>query len=254
TLTEYADNSTGFGTTADLSGAGSGGLGSESGLVIAATPFNPLQEADLGFGAITIINNFGGNTDEIIRFTTPLSQFRENYADSDLVRPNGADTGKYFEISNSGNGILRVSEIDITANVLGVVSYALGVNQPGVSYVLDAFGVVDDILLNPGARQRVNLTYKPGAAGENLSGAVTVFSDAQNNSAIGITLLGRSTFNADINYDGVVNVADLGALNQAKSQEILSKFVDPTADINGDGALTVQGDINGWRTEKGFRL
>jgi hypothetical protein len=211
-----------------------------------ATPFNPFQEADLGFGAITILDNFGDSADQSIRFTTPLSQFRSNYADSDLVRPNGEDTGKYFEIVNSGNGILRVSEIDITANEPGV-SYALDVNQSGVSYVLDAFGEVDDILLNPGASQRVNLTYAPGAAGENLSGAVTVFSDAQNNPAIGVILAGRSTFNADINYDGKVNIADLGALNQAKFQEIQGVF-DPTADINGDGALTTQ-DIFSWLAE-----
>ncbi|MFN5514571.1 MAG: SdrD B-like domain-containing protein [Cyanobacteriota bacterium] len=230
TLTAYTDNSTGFGTTANVSGSGSGGLGSESGLVI-ATPFNPLQEADLGFGAITIIDNFGDSADQSIRFTTPLSQFRSNYADSDLVRPNGADTGKYFDILNSGDGILRVSDITV--------------NAPGVSVDLDFSG--GDILLNPGASQRVNLTYAPGSAGESLSGALTVFSDAQNNPAIGVILAGSSTFNADINYDGMVNIADLGALNQAKAQEILGNF-DPTADINGDGALTTQ-DIFSWLAE-----
>ncbi|MBJ7899548.1 MAG: hypothetical protein GC158_06440 [Cyanobacteria bacterium RI_101] len=229
-LTAYTDASTGFGTTANVTGVSFGGLGSESGQAI-ATPFNPFQEADLGFGAITITDNFGDSADQIIRFTTPLSQFRGNYADSDLVRPNAPDTGKYFDILNSGDGILRVSDITV--------------NAPGVSVDLDFSG--GDILLNPGASQRVNLTYDPGAAGESLSGAVTVFSDAQNNPAIGVILAGRSTFNADINYDGVVNIADLGALNQAKFQEILGNF-DPTADINGDGALTTQ-DIFSWLAE-----
>ena len=67
-----------------------------------------------------------------ITFGTPLSLFRDNAIDSDLVRPNFADTFKFIDITNISNiEAVTISSIDI--------------NAPGVSIIPQG-----DFLLNPG--------------------------------------------------------------------------------------------------------
>ena len=67
-----------------------------------------------------------------IRFGTPLSLFRDNTIDSDLTRPNFADTFQFIDITNiDDEEILSIFSIDI--------------NVPGVSVIPQG-----DFLLNPG--------------------------------------------------------------------------------------------------------
>ncbi|MTJ43417.1 hypothetical protein FJR39_09480 [Dolichospermum flos-aquae UHCC 0037] len=182
------------------------------------------KEADLVIPGLAITDNSGNADDSSIKFTTELSQFRKGYQDSDYVRPNYADITKYFDINNTGTGILVVSDIQI--NVGGVT-----VNN------LDLSGD-KDLLLNPGSSQRVELTYDPSAAKENfdLTNGLVLFTNVPDWSQYEVKLSGKSTFNSDINYDGKVNTGDLGSLNQAKTNFNKGIF-DATADINGDGLI-----------------
>jgi len=230
-ITSYTDDDTSYayGETTNLSTyVGYYGLGSEYGYAYTAegtsydSYFSSYYEADLIVPSISITDNSGSTSDASIKFTTELSKFRKNYSDSDFVRPNYADSSKYFDITNTGTGVLTVSDIQI--------------NVAGVTTDLDLTG--SDLLLNPNQSQRVKLTYDAAAAKEvfNRSDALVLFTNAVNLPEFAIALSGKSTFNSDINYDGKVNTGDLGSLNQARVN-YNKGILDPTADINGDGII-----------------
>ncbi|MFM7572519.1 MAG: hypothetical protein ACKO4S_05180, partial [Snowella sp.] len=235
-ITSYTDGDTSYayGTTTNI-GTGWGyplagiyGLGSEYGYAYTAegtshdSYFSNYYEADLTVPSISITDNSGNASDASIKFTTELSKFRKNYSDSDFVRPNYADSSKYFDITNTGTGLLTVSGIQI--------------NVAGVTTDLDL--TEGDLLLNPNQSQRVKLTYDAAAAKEvfNRSDALVLFTNAVNLPEFAIALSGKSTFNSDINYDGIVGTGDLGPLNQARAN-YKKGILDPTADINGDGMI-----------------
>jgi hypothetical protein len=178
------------------------------------------QPIEILGSTISITDNSEDANDASIRFTTALSQFRKNYQDSNLIRPNYADSSKYFDITNTGTGKLTISELRI--------------NVTGVSTGLDL--TKGDLILNPNESQRVKLTYKPSAAREffDRSDALVLVSNAVNSPELAIALSGKSTFNSDVNYDGKVNTGDLGSLNQAR-MNYNKGILDPTADITGDG-------------------
>ena len=230
-VTSYTDGDTSYayGTTTNLSAyTGYSGLGSEYGYAYTAegtsydSYFSNYYEADLVVPSISITDNSGNTSDGSIKFTTELSKFRKNYSDSDFVRPNYADSSKYFDITNTGTGVLSVSGIQI--------------NVTGVTTDLDFTG--GDLLINPNESQRVKLTYDAAAAKEsfNLSNGLVLFTNAVDIPEFAIALSGKSTFNSDINYNGIVNTGDLGALNQARVN-YNKGILDPTADINGDGII-----------------
>ena len=237
-VTSYTDGDTLYGETTNVNSIGGGsGLGSEYGYAYTAegNSYDSLfgaypdgtgiyKEADLVIPGLAITDNSGNANDSSIKFTTELSKFRKGYQDSDYVRPNYADTTKYFDITNTGTGILVVSDIQI--NVGGVT-----VNN------LDLSGD-KDLLVNPGSSQRVNLTYDPLVAKENFNVAngLVLFTNVPNWSQYEVALSGKSTFNSDINYDGKVNTGDLGSLNQARTNFNKGIF-DATTDINGDGLI-----------------
>ena len=233
-LTSYTDSDTVYGTTTVIGEAdpwwdgihGYYGLGSEEGYAYDANGyssdsyFSNYYEADLVAPSISITDNSGNASDASIKFTTELSKFRKNYSDSEYIRPNYADSSKYFDITNTGTGVLTVSDIQI--------------NVAGVTTDLDLTG--GDLLLNPNQSQRVKLTYDAAAAKEvfNRSDALVLFTNAVNLPEFAIALSGKSTFNSDVNYDGKVGVDDLGSLNQGKAN-LKKGIYDPTADITGDG-------------------
>jgi hypothetical protein len=233
-LTSYTDSDTVYGTTTVIGEAdpwwdgihGYYGLGSEEGYAYDANGyssdsyFSNYYEADLVAPTISITDNSGNASDASIKFTTELSKFRKNYSDSEYIRPNYADSSKYFDITNTGTGVLTVSDIQI--------------NVAGVTTDLDLTG--GDLLLNPNQSQRVKLTYDAAAAKEvfNRSDALVLFTNAVNLPEFAIALSGKSTFNSDVNYDGKVRVDDLGSLNQGKAN-LKKGIYDPTADITGDG-------------------
>lgn len=179
---------------------------------------------------IIISDSSGDSDDAAIKFTTALSQFRNGTSDSDLVRPSYGDNKQYFDITNSGDAALNISEVRINAS--------------GVTHNLDFSQ--GDIVLNPNQSQRVQLTYTPIQAGEdfNLSNGIVVVGNATNSSEtlINLSLSGKSTFESDINYDGLVSFGDLGPLNANWGRDDQSNNWDPTADINGDGLVSF-GDL-----------
>jgi hypothetical protein len=237
-VTSYTDGDTLYGKTTNLySDDGGSGLGSEYGHAYTAegNSYDSFfgaypdgtgihKEADLVIPGLAITDNSGNANDSSIKFTTELSQFRKGHQDSDYVRPNYADTTKYFDITNTGTGVLVVSDIQI--------------NVSGVTVNLDLSGD-KDLLVNPGSSQRVNLTYDPLLAGENfdVANGLVLFTNIPDWSQYEVKLSGKSTFNSDINYDGKVNTGDLGSLNQARTNFNRGIF-DGTADITGDGLIS----------------
>ena len=244
-VTSYTDGDTLYGETTNVwkdwwGGNGSSGLGSEYGYAYTSDGssqdayFNNYLEADLVYAGFSITDNSGYANDSSIKFTTQFPT-RVNYAESDFVRPNFADTTKYFDITNTGTGILQV--YDIVSNLAGVTT-----------------NFVDDLLINPGESQRIQLTYDPLAAGENFAVAdgLILFTNDLTTSEHRIALSGKSTYNADINYDGTVGIGDLGPLNNA-FKNFKAGIFDPTADINGDGAIGI-GDLGGLNNQRGLSL
>jgi len=169
---------------------------------------------------IAISDSSGNPNDAAIQFTTALSEFG-NTSDSDLVRPTDPDNKQYFDITNSGDATLTISEV--RSNINGVTTN-LDFSQ-------------GDIILNPNESQRVQLSYTPTQAGEafNLRNGIVVVSNAVNSSEMPISLSGKSTFESDINYDGIVGFGDLGPLNANWGLDEQSINWNPTVDINGDG-------------------
>ena len=170
---------------------------------------------------IAIADSSGNADDASIQFGTPLSQWREGLSDSDLIRPNYPDTQQYIDITNTGLGLLNISEININAD--GVT-----VEPPS-----------RDILINRGETQRLYLSYAPDAAEQNFSidDGLTIISNAVNSSEMFVSLSGKSTFDSDITYDGLVSFGDLGPLNAYWGSESSNANFDATADINGDGVI-----------------
>ncbi|NCS20089.1 MAG: hypothetical protein GPJ15_08765 [Microcystis aeruginosa G11-06] len=177
-----------------------------------------------------------------ITFGTPLSQYRQGWSNSNLVRPKFADTFRYIDITNTGvnaEDILAISNIEVKAsNVTTNADFSQG-----------------DILLNPGQTWRVQLTYAPTAAREsfNLNDGLVIHSNAINNTAYNVALTGKSTFNSDITYNGKVDRGDLAPLQAAFNSSIGSPKYDPTADINGDGGINL-GDFLVLNSDYGLSL
>ncbi|RPH90130.1 MAG: cadherin, partial [Chroococcales cyanobacterium metabat2.561] len=177
-----------------------------------------------------------------ITFGTPLSQYRQGWSNSNLVRPKFADTFRYIDITNTGvnaEDILAISNIEVKAsNVTTNADFSQG-----------------DILLNPGQTWRVQLTYAPTAAREsfNLNDGLVIHSNAINNTAYNVGLTGKSTFNSDITYNGKVDRGDLAPLQAAFNSSIGSPKYDPTADINGDGGINL-GDFLVLNSDYGLSL
>ncbi|MFM6004264.1 MAG: hypothetical protein ACKPA7_11950, partial [Sphaerospermopsis kisseleviana] len=240
-VTSYTDGDTLYGKTTNLySYGGSSGLGSEYGYAYTSSwssydsLFSNYWEADLVTAGLSITDNSGNANDSSIKFTTRFP-LRQNYAESDFVRPNFADTTKYFDITNTGTGILQV--FDIVSNVTGVNT-----------------NFVDDLFINPGESQRIQLTYDPSAARENFSVAdgLVLSTNVPNFTQYAIALSGKSTFNSDINYDGRVGTGDLGPLNNAR-RNFNNGIYDGTADINGDGLIN-NNDLIIFNSERGSAL
>ena len=161
------------------------------------------------------------NAADGITFRTPLSLFRDDAIDSDLVRPNFADTFQFINITNIGTEeTLTISSIDI--------------NAPGVIIIPQG-----DFLLNPGETERVNLIYQPIFAGDDfdLDNGLVINSNAINDAAFEVQLSGRSTFNSDISYDGIVGTEDLDVFAANFGGMIGGPSFDPTTDINRDGQI-----------------
>lgn len=170
-----------------------------------------------------------------VQLGTPLSLWRSGVADSPLIRPQQPDATQFVEITNYWSAPFSLSETRV--------------NAPGVSVSPNLTGdPADDIVLAPGQTQRFDLTYTPELP--NTGSETTTRFDIANGlvivsaegGALNVRLSGRSTFNADISYDGIVNLEELGVLNTNYGRRCGDADWDPSADINGDCSVNL-GDL-----------
>lgn len=194
-----------------------------------------LEIADNESGTLELTDSFGTPTDGRVRFGTPLSRYRTGgLADSPYVRTTVPDIEQFFEVYNSGSGAVLLQEI--TINVPDVIVSPMLAADPA-----------DDILLLPGQVQRFNLTFAPTLpTATNTQGidfdradALVLHAVADNGARFLMALAGKSTFAADVTYDGRVNLAELGVLNSRFGRREGDANWDPTADINGDGRINL---------------
>ena len=222
---------------------GSNGYSTADGAPPATVPvtITPKSITVTSGGILSITDNSGTANDARVQFTTPLSQFRVGGTDSTMVRPAKPDAAHYIDVTNTSGASITLQEFQINApNVT--------ISPPLVA------GAGDDIVLAPGQTRRFNLTYAPtipslaNAAVQtfNLANGLVLLSTAAGSPTTNIALVGASTFNSDINYDGSVNLGDLGVFNSA----VGVVPVDPTADINGDAAINF-GDLGPFNVEFG---
>jgi hypothetical protein len=176
-----------------------------------------------GVPNLKIIDSSGDSNDAVIEFKTPLSKFR-TATDSVFIRPSYPDANQYIDLSNSGSGVLTLSGIQVNAS------------DVSINY---NFATQGNLLLNPGQTQRIEIKYAPTTAKQNfnLANGLVITSNANNLPTAQVSLAGKSTFNADISYDGKVGFGDLGPLTANWNRSSTGTPWDPTADINGDGKV-----------------
>lgn len=222
---------------------GSNGYSTADGAPPATVPVNisPASVTVTAGGALSIVDNSGAAGDARIQFTTPLSQFRPSGTDSTMVRPAWPDTLHYFDVTNTSATPVTLSQFQF--------------NAPNVTITPPLTAAAgDDIVLGAGQTQRFQLRYAPTLPSLadstvqtfNLTNGVVLLSNSPGSPTVNIALSGASTFNSDINYDGAVNLTDLGVFNNAYG----APTVDPTADINGDAAINF-GDLGPFNVEFG---
>jgi hypothetical protein len=207
-----------------------------------------LQVVDNEPGTAALTDSQGDPDDARVQFGTPLSQYRQRVADSPFVRTTLPDARHYFEVRNTGSGAVLLQEIQIQVPDVHAVPM-LGADPS------------DDILLLPGEAQRFSLTFAPTLpTADNVQGidfdradALVLHLVAGNTTEFAVALAGRSTFAADITYNGRVNLAELGVLNARFGRRAGDADWDPTADINGDGRINL-GDLGLFNAEFGLVL
>ena len=174
--------------------------------------------------AVTAVS--GSNTGTI-QFSTELTS-----GNSDFVRPALPDDRQFVDLTNTGPVPLTIQEIQINAPDVAV-------DFPLLSQ-LD-----DDLVLGPNQTQRIRLTFAPtvpnpedpSAQSFNMSNGMVIFSNAENHARLEIALAGQSTYDADITYDGHVNISDLARLDDHFGEQNGDGHYSAVNDLNGDGTI-----------------
>lgn len=183
---------------------------------------------------------------QTVQFTTELHGADGAPVLTPLVRPAAPDTRQFVEVRNSGTSPLTLDEVQVAAPDVSVT--------PAL-----AVGPDDDVVLLPGQAQRFQLTYAPRVPNASdtstqtfrISDGLVIKSNAANAPLVQITLVGASTFDADITYDGRVNIADVVAFDSQIGTRAGDGKYQPTADPNGDGKVDL-GDFGMLATQ--YRL
>ncbi len=171
-----------------------------------------LEDRNLLAAEISVVDNSGAVGDASIAFTTLLADASE----SEFVRPGLPDDRHHIDVTNSGDAPLTLSEIVVNPffeSDIDVFDVTLDIpltSDPG-----------DDIVLAPGATQRFVLTFSPSFPNNIdpsnydavISDGLVIHSNAANDSTFEVSLTAKSTFRADVNYDGRVVFSELGILN-----------------------------------------
>lgn len=159
---------------------------------------------------------------ESIQFVTELEG-----AVSPLVRPALPDTSQFVDVTNTGESPLTIEEVQV--------------NAPDVQVTVPPAGLV----LQAGETERLQLTYAPTtpspkkmtAQSFHVEDGLVILSDAENLPKVEIGMTGHSTFDADITYDGSVNIADLVGFDDHCGVRSGDPDYHPSIDPNGDGSV-----------------
>ena len=167
-----------------------------------------------------------------VEFSTPLPD-----GESRLVRAALPDRRQFVEVTNTGQSTLLISEIRIQA--------------PNVSVIAAPSAVA------PGATGRIELEFAPMPSAAPVSfdlwDGLVIESNAADHPQAAVRLIGASTFDADINYDGRASIADVVLLDDhfgaAANESEFGLAIDP----NGDGAIDL-GDLAPLNAQFGLAL
>lgn len=159
---------------------------------------------------------------ESIQFVTELEG-----AVSPLVRPALPDTSQFVDVTNTGESPLTIEDVQV--------------NAPDVQVTVPPSGLV----LQAGETERLHLTYAPTtpspqkmtAQSFHVEDGLVILSDAENLPKVEIAMTGNSTFDADITYDGSVNIADLVGFDDHSGARSGDPDYHPSIDPNGDGSV-----------------
>jgi len=194
-----------------------------------------------------------------IIFKTELSTYRTGSADVHLVRP----PKNISEVRDPTKANNKLEHVDIKNNGSKPVTIISGtaVNTQFVS-VHPTSSPAQPVTIQPGGVQRFLLWFWPlhynfphYDFAPDLTQPVDQFTPqaifvTKDVAQIIVPLEGHSTFDADINYDGKVNLGDLGVLRANYLKTTTSLGWDPTADINQDGTINL-GDYGLLRAQFG---
>lgn len=212
------------------SGAGLVGDTSTGDPTVTAAPLNLTVAAPTSPPQIAIT----GSSDAVngtIQFTTDLGS-GSTASVSTLVRPALPDTKQFIDVTNTGGSPLTISQIQI--------------NAPDVSTSVPPItSAAGDLVLAPGQTRQIELTYAPTLPSAqdadtetfNLPTGLVIVSNAANTPQLSVGLAGASTFDADINYDGRVDIADVVLLDGEMGAHSGQASYAPAADPNGDGSI-----------------
>ena len=207
-------------------GIGSSGVG-----VVEGSVDDP-SDVMIQSATISVVENVGppqiavtstsGPDLESIQFVTELEG-----AVSPLVRPALPDRSQFVDVTNTGESPLSIE--------------AVQVNAPDVQVTVPPSGLV----LQAGETERLHLTYAPTtpspkkmtAQSFQVEEGLVILSDAENSPKVEIAMTGHSTFDADITYDGSVNIADLVGFDDHCGTRSGDRDYHPSFDPNGDGSV-----------------
>jgi len=209
-------------------------------LGVGMTYYGPWQDGDAVIDAQTVtVENPppiiglvpGSGNAGVVQFTTEVVEDGEVVFTSPLVRPAMPDTKQYVNIVNTGESDLVISDIIF--------------NAPDVALSEEAAADLADggIVVAPGAVQALPLVYAPTdpTLCDNttqsflMSDGMVIVSNAENMPELEVTLAGESTFNADVNLDGTVNLPDMVFIDEAFGLTSADPEYSPFVDVNGDG-------------------
>ncbi|WP_417736174.1 hypothetical protein [Rosistilla oblonga] len=198
----------GVGLVGDTSGAPIDVADAETNVEIATAALPPLIQ----------ISTSG--TDGGLEFVAPGN----NGVQSTLLRPGSVDSLQYIEIANVGETVLEVYEIQF-----GVA---------GLSIAASDLALADGFTVAPGQSQRIAVEFTATEAGSvNDSEGIVVVSNAGNRGRYAISTTAETTFAADLNLDGRVNIADVVLLDSVFGQTRGDGMYSESHDPNLDGSI-----------------
>ena len=158
------------------------------------------------------------------------------------MRPAFPDTKQFVDVTNSGGSPLTISQIQINAPDVTV--------DQSVPLVIAAGQTVElDLKYAPTLPNPQNETPESFQAADGL----VLVSNAANLPQVDVALSGQSTFNADICYQGKVNITDIVEFENLLGTRSGDANYSASADPNGDGSIDL-GDFGIMNVQYGLSI